>query len=290
MSNQARVGAVTSEEVHGNTPLFRQLSPHLEKIQNSIGTIAADAGESFERARQGAIEEQALARMLLGAFGVTDGVESTSHDAETTMARMLSRMDEITAQLDDALVHLERVLDVLQRALRVNAELRRTGRVSRFLAAQATIESTRTEAELQRAFGANATRVRELADSSTAACESIEYNISILDCSIKSLRARIKHQSEALSKHKRELRRAEMLVLSSFNAYSDAVRKVVDGFAKSNTTVLNCIYAAIQGLQFEDISLQLLEQVRLAARHENLPPKERVVMQESMSEGDIELF
>ena len=129
MASRASGEVVHSDKLREDgSPLFEKLRPHLDRLETSIGTTASNVGQRFELARQGVMEEQALAAELLGAFGVTDGFDVTSVDVSNTLASMLARIEDIAVQLEDALLHLERVSEVLQRALQVNADLRRTGR------------------------------------------------------------------------------------------------------------------------------------------------------------------
>lgn len=275
--------------------LHQAIEAPMCELEQAIAGVANELASRFQEALRCAQREREFGARLAQSFGVDAaergrGGTNPSTGVQGTVGEMMSAVDRIAHRLSSAAEHLHVAEQVLMRALRLNAEMRRTGRISRFLATQATVESRRSSSELRSAFGANADSVRQLADSSSSVCESIEYHISGMRSTIETLSIRVVRQQAAIREYKTQLSGVESFVAASRAEYEGMMQERLVKFNDSNEVVLRCLQDIMRGLQFEDIALQLVGQIRLSARGEGKVGHERVVVQESMSAGAVELF
>ncbi len=239
---------------------LRQDLAHLRSIfQDALHTASASFGDLRQQTRAQEELIGSLIALLQGGSGQLDFAQFTS-ETRSVLQHFVGHI-QATSQSSNAVVgQLAQAARQLDEIARLTAGVREIADQTRFLALNATLEAARA-GEMGRGFGVVAKEVKSLAKDATGFSDQIEARVA----AGRQEMAHCRQQAEVLAHTDQTEATAAQQRLHRMLAELDEVNRVVRAQLERAGAVAASINrgvaTSVTALQFEDIVVQLTQQV-----------------------------
>lgn len=269
---------------------LREIKDALVVVERSVISCSHAVGSCFEELADSVRMQRKSCGELFGPDGqrMAVALEDGGGLAESLCGPLF---DMLTAAFAKTEADLEATCDELAKVQRLVGSLSKIAVQSRMLGLQAAVEGSWLDGETGRHFALAAENIRNLADLAAEMTDKV-------DSLVVQLSHRLRDFLTALAVSRRRLANAQDTSRALSKDYrgrlrlSEAkTRDVFQGVMVLNEKLNENVNQTIQALQFEDLAVQLIGQIRLGMNPGAVDPgRLRVVTQASMDGGDVEFF
>lgn len=248
---------------------FAELRRDLGHLRTIFGDALQKASASFSELRQQTLAQETLIRAMVGALqgghGQADFAEF-SRETRALLEHFAARTQLTSASSHGVAVQLAQVAGQLDEIARLTVGVREIADQTRFLALNATLEAARA-GEQGKGFAVVAKEVKALAHDAGGFSDRIEEQVAAGRREMQQCR----QQAEALARTDQSEAQASQdrlqRMLAELDEVNRQVRSQLERAATVATSIDRGVAASVTALQFEDIVVQLTQQVerRLAA-------------------------
>lgn len=271
--------------------LSREVIDVLAQLETSVHACAGRIGSAFSSAEDAATALLEHAAGGLSATDISKGPSGLGARASETLSSMAQHADVIASGLEEALAGLNDIHAGLRTILLSAQGLLRMGHIAQFLATQALIEGVHLGGEQGAEFVTAAGRITELAEANRELCSRIEERTTHMASATRVLIQRVQGAAQEARSIGHSGARQKHSVHAILEDYETLVDRKFSELDLVQSAITDDVHAILRGLQFEDMSAQLIQgilrRIRSGDVEEDAPCP---VTQTSLVAGTVELF
>lgn len=283
-AHAAKKLTVDPTDTQEEAPLSSAAEQELEALSQAVRTCAAAIATGFESLHKAALLEQNVSTEL-----VATGAQQceTQREVQSCLAGTLEILSHLANTLLTIQTDLDEVAAMQGTLLRDVNSLRNLSHTGSYLAVQASVEGACVGGTTGAEFEVAAESIRKLAESSYKMCGAIANKVASSSHTLQDQLRGLGDLERHVLLYRDSVAGQARGVDHGADLHNYTLEQACDDAKQSAATVMHNVNQAIRGIQFEDLAIQLIQEIR------NGMPKGQsaaVVSQDSMSAGGFKAF